>query len=219
MACKRDERDDVREKIRLEEELRNEQNRIQQEKLFAQAQEFMEKEKANNTNWRNPNNSYTSYTDHPSYTRPHDDFNKSSTDKSYLRAQEKERCINSKSSELARTYLTTHQCNEAKLTFEKVFLVYKYNATNQQTLVSGMENMHSLESASQYFKKAALLIHPDKNSHPLAETVFKKLRNSYETAKATLKMRQQQQYYPQSCYSRTSNTFTQQNYYYSTAAN
>ena len=100
LACKRDEKDELKEKQRAEEEERNEQNRIQQEKLFAQAQEYMEREKATNNNWWSNNNSNTSYTNaNPSYSWPQ------SNDKKYLRAQEQERCINSKSSELARSYL------------------------------------------------------------------------------------------------------------------
>ena len=144
----------------------------------------MEKENATN-NWWNNNNSYTSYSNSQSYSWTHDNI-----DKKYLRAQEQERNNNSKFTELARSYLAKHQSYDAKLTFDKVFLVYKFNATSQENLINGMENMESLDQANQYFKKAALLIHPDKNSHPLAETVFKKLRQSYETAKSTLKQRQ-----------------------------
>jgi len=37
------------------------------------------------------------------------------------------------------------------------------------------------------------MIHPDKNNHPLAESVFKKLKQSYDAAKNSLKHKQRLQ--------------------------
>lgn len=44
--------------------------------------------------------------------------------------------------------------------------------------------MHAIKSSEntndvrKYFKKIALLVHPDKNSHPLANDVFKKFSDA-----------------------------------------
>merc|ERR1712110_218976 len=122
-----------------------EQNRIHQEKLFAQAQEDMAREQANNSN-PNWNNSYysNSNSNNSSYAScPQDD-------QSFLHQQEN--CINLKSAEKAKAFLSNHhQDDSSKLTFDKVFLVYKFNATQLKTLTSGMEAMNSLEQAKSYF--------------------------------------------------------------------
>lgn len=213
-GCNLDEKNELKEKLRQEEEKRNEQNRIQQEKLFAQAQEFMAHEQTNNPNWNNnwQNDSYAS--------SPQFGWQQQQKQQTYLHQQEQ--YINRKSAEQARAYLAKHQSLDgAKLTFDKVFLVYKFDATLQKTLVSGMEAMNSLEQAKQYFNKTVLMVHPDKNSHPLAETVFKKLREAFDTAKSTLKQRQQHfEQQQQNCSQSSHQTFnTQPTFHYSTATN
>lgn len=57
-GCSHEEKEQLKERLRKEDELKNEQNRINQERLFAQAQEHMAEETSNNPNWNsNPNNS------------------------------------------------------------------------------------------------------------------------------------------------------------------
>ena len=169
----------------------------------------MATEQTTNPNWNsNTNNSYASSAGYGWQEQNQQTF-----------LQNQEQRINLKSAEQARTYLATHQADESKMTFDKIFLVYKFNATFQRTLTTGMESMDSLEQARQYFNKAALMIHPDKNSHPLAEPVFKKLRESFDTAKATLKQRSQLFQHSQPC-STSSQAFNcHQDFYHSTATN
>lgn len=134
----------------------------------------MAKEQSSNPNW-NSNSNNSSYA--------------SSCPNDQSRLQEMENRINQRSAQKTREYLSTHQSDDGKLTEDKVFLVYKFNSTSQRTLVSGMIAQDSLEQAKSYFNKIALQVHPDKNSHPLAESVFKKLRESFDEAKLTLKQR------------------------------
>ena len=50
-----------------------------------------------------------------------------------------------KSAEKAKAFLASNQSDESKLTFDKVFLVYKLKATLQKTLTNAMVSMNSLE--------------------------------------------------------------------------
>lgn len=43
--------------------------------------------------------------------------------------------------------------------------------------------MGDSENTRGYFKKIALLLHPDKNAHPLANAIFQKLSNATQLAK------------------------------------
>ena len=98
-----------------------------------------------------------------------------------------EKAINIRSADKAKTFLASLPSDEQqKLNFDKVFLIYKLTSTKQLTLTNAMVSMQSLEQAKSYFNKLALQVHPDKNSHPLANTVFKKLRESFDEAKSTL---------------------------------
>lgn len=97
-----------------------------------------------------------------------------------------EKAINVRSADKAKSFLANNSSDEHKLTFDKVFLIYKLKSTQQLTLTNAMVSMNSLEQAKSYFNKLALQVHPDKNNHPLADTVFKKLRESFNEAKSTL---------------------------------
>ena len=70
-------------------------------------------------------------------------------------------------------------------------MVYKMKSTKQDSIRKYMEALDSFENVNSYFKKLALHLHPDKNCHPLAEQVFKKVKEIYDTVKASYKMRSQ----------------------------
>ena len=67
---------------------------------------------------------------------------------------------------------------DPKMTHEKMFLVSKFEATPESMLVQGMLSMGDFQECSRFFKKVALAVHPDKNSHPFAAKAFLKIRNA-----------------------------------------
>ena len=90
-----------------------------------------------------------------------------------------------------RGYLSSNHIQKSFIAFENVFLVYKMKMTKFDTIKRHMQAMDSFEAANSYFKKLALLLHPDKNCHPLAEQVFKKVKEAFDDAKASLKKQSQ----------------------------
>lgn len=71
---------------------------------------------------------------------------------------------------------------DAKMSHEKLFLVFKFVATPEAMLVQGMVSMSDSQECSRYFKKVALAVHPDKNSHPFAAKAFLKIRDAQQEA-------------------------------------
>ena len=181
------EKNELKEKIRAEEQERTEHNRIQQEKLFAKAKMEMRTDLNSNpnNNWNNNNSSYGS---RPSYYTNAAFPSNGTNYLSLKQLQEQEQMINAKATKQATNYLSKMTENNS-LNFEKVFGVYKLYQTNQETITMYIESMDSLDNANSYFKKIALLLHPDKNCHPLAEQAFKKVKEAYDTAKTNMKRR------------------------------
>lgn len=96
-----------------------------------------------------------------------------------------ERQINLRAAALAKSYLASLDSakkQDEKLSYQKVFLAYKFNETPSHVIVKGMLMMGDLEQSRGYFKKLAKLVHPDKNSHPLSNEVFQKLSNATQLA-------------------------------------
>lgn len=58
------------------------------------------------------------------------------------------------------------------LTEKKVFLIYKFDQTPEAMIRLAIETMGDRDQARAYFKGVAKMIHPDKNSHPLANQTF-----------------------------------------------
>lgn len=54
---------------------------------------------------------------------------------------------------------------------EQVFLVYKFIGTPVELIIAGMKQMMR-DQATQYFRRLAKQLHPDKNQHPLAKEAF-----------------------------------------------
>ena len=97
-----------------------------------------------------------------------------------------EQMINMRASILAKEYLAslgeTQILSEEKLSFQKVFLVLKFSETPENVLLEGMKLIGNSDQTRSYFKSLAKMVHPDKNGHPLAKTVFQKLSNATELA-------------------------------------
>ena len=61
------------------------------------------------------------------------------------------------------------------LTFEQCFLVYKFTQTQFEVVVSGLVSMAQTQTfvaVTAFYRKLIKLLHPDKNSHPLAKEAF-----------------------------------------------
>ena len=180
-----DQRNELKQKLRLEEERREELNRIQQEKLFAEARLEAERDQILDTD--NSSSNYSSRTRQP---EPPVKTSSSSfgIDFESLRLEQLAETYPVLQS---RGYFSSNDAKQPCVAFENVFLVYKMKTTKFDTIKRHMQAMGSFEAANSYFKRLALLLHPDKNSHPLAEQVFKKVKEAFDEAKASLKKQPQ----------------------------
>ena len=82
------------------------------------------------------------------------------------------------------------------LSKEKVFLIYKFAETSEAMIDSAIREMGDSTQARAYFRKIALLVHPDKNEHPLANTVFQKISNALQM---TASVKSENLSYPSRC--------------------
>lgn len=200
LRCRSEDKEQVRENLRLEEELRNEKLRLEQEKVYAEAKLLMDKELLlrNRANAANnlrsncapgpsgaPSCTYSPCCQCLSCNR----LRANTTDASRLDSSEYlrslEQSINAKATSLAKAFLASLSESERadeKLSYQKVFLVLKFNETPEDVLLAGMKLMGDSEQTRSYFKTCARLVHPDKNGHPLANTVFQKLHTVTQLA-------------------------------------
>lgn len=65
---------------------------------------------------------------------------------------------------------------------ESAFLVYKFLNTPQEMLVAGMARMQPTE-LTQFYRKLAIQLHPDKNRHPQATDAFQVVQAAMAAAK------------------------------------
>jgi len=73
---------------------------------------------------------------------------------------------------------------DLKLTEDKVFLIYKFDETPESMILQAIETMGDKDQARAYFKGIARFVHPDKNGHPLANSVFQKISNALALSSA-----------------------------------
>ena len=65
---------------------------------------------------------------------------------------------------------------------EQTYLVYKFVNSPVEMLQSGMKKMDQ-NSLSQFYRKLAKQLHPDKNDHPQAKEAFQRVQQAMELAK------------------------------------
>ena len=87
----------------------------------------------------------------------------------------------------AHTKTVMYMASNPDAVFDKVFLVYKFDATPEDIIVEGMRGLGSFENLHAYFKRLAKMTHPDKNSHAMANSVFQKVAQAYQAVEPTLK--------------------------------
>ena len=66
-------------------------------------------------------------------------------------------------------------------------MVYKILGTPQDMLVASMSRMQQT-FLTQFYRKLAIQLHPDKNAHPQATDAFQALQGAMEVVKANLAM-------------------------------
>lgn len=72
------------------------------------------------------------------------------------------------------------------VSLEQAFLVYKFLHTPADMLVRGMTQMQP-QQLSQFYRKLAIQLHPDKNRHPQATDAFQVVQNAMESAKTSMR--------------------------------
>ena len=180
----------MREQLRQEEEAYNEHVRIEQEKMYAEAahlmQQHLRNEAQNNLNQSNLSQACTKTSSCCCLSccslRQKTTQNENLSE--YLSSLEKS--INQRALNLSKEYLASLSKtarNDEKLSSQKIFLIFKFNETSEEVLLESLKLMGDSENTRSYFKKIALLVHPDKNGHPLANAVFQKLSNATQLAK------------------------------------
>ena len=227
MKCRMEEKEQLKEKLKQEEELHRETLRNEQEQLYAQAKQQMDRELLLNqlyllrsssllctpgcicwsccrlrdlmTNlnsstqtqqdWTNPKNFEKSTNETPlntSSTFSQQHMRNGMGNDGEIALQRMEQEINSRATEMAKNYLaqlSESERNDEKLSFQKIFLVFKFSETPETVVLQGMRLMGASDSEQtrSYYKKLALMLHPDKNGHPLASEVFKKISNAWHS--------------------------------------
>ena len=175
LQCRLAERDLLRERLKREEDARNAQLRLEEEKMYTEAKLLMQKELLSNA---------SAATSASSLGGLNGTYNLSSTSSNdFLRSLEQ--TIKLRAATLAKEFLgglsQTERADD-KLSFKKVFLTMKFNETPDNVLVEGMKLQGNCDEIRKYFRNLAKLLHPDKNGHPLAKTVFQKLANATDLA-------------------------------------
>ena len=95
--------------------------------------------------------------------------------------------VNQKAQVEANSYLSKN--NQSCQNYQKVFLIYKFDATPAEVIQQGLLKLKSQEELSKFYKDLAKLTHPDKNDHPLANQVFQKISHAYQTVMPKTKER------------------------------
>ena len=90
--------------------------------------------------------------------------------------------------ELTRVYMQSlpHLSDsEHNRTQEKSYLVFKFCNTPKEVLESGMMKMQP-NQLTQFYRKLAKQLHPDKNDHPQAKEAFQRVQSAMESAKKSV---------------------------------
>ena len=70
--------------------------------------------------------------------------------------------------------------SSGELDGERVFLIYKLLAYPSNLLVQKLQAMNLSNTLHHYYRKVAVMVHPDKNRHELAVKAFLKFKGIYE---------------------------------------
>jgi hypothetical protein len=71
---------------------------------------------------------------------------------------------------MMKAFIRDH-AQSSSLQRDQIYVVYKFLNTPPEVLVSGMKQMQPTQ-LTQFYRKLAKQLHPDKNSHPQAKEAF-----------------------------------------------
>lgn len=125
-----------------------------QEELFRQAKEEMQQQSANDQSSWHSNSSYSP----------------SSQSRAAADHQAVEQQVNALATKLTQEYLLQKEASST-MNEQQVFLVFKFLHTPEDVLVDGMCSLQP-PLLTQFYRKLAKQLHPDKNSHPQAKEAF-----------------------------------------------
>lgn len=173
--CKREQKEAIKEKLRQEEEQQSKYISQMQEEMFRKAREEMERElKSNSFDSRqagfNAHPRFNSYAQQTQY------------DSNRLASIEQE--INKTAMDQMKAYLRTFPA-DSPMQREQVYIVYKFLNTPTDVLVAGMHQMQP-QQLTQFYRKLAKQLHPDKNCHPQAKDAFQRVQSAMDLAKAAM---------------------------------
>lgn len=72
--------------------------------------------------------------------------------------------------------------SDSSIQRDQVYIVYKFLNTPVDILVSGMQQMDP-NNLTQFYRKLAKQLHPDKNCHPQAKDAFQRVQSAIEQAR------------------------------------
>ena len=100
---------------------------------------------------------------------------------------------------LAQQFLRENASTDLPVTQEQAYMVYKILGTPQDMLVASMNRMQQT-FLTQFYRKLAIQLHPDKNAHPQATDAFQALQGAMEVVKANMTKNDTQFASPNSTY-------------------
>jgi len=163
-ACRKEERESVKQRLREEERLQDAYYTEMQEQMFAEARREMEKELASS--------GFKVYAESTIYINE-------AQRQSLIEQQ-----INQTASQLASRFMASEA--SAGVSKDQAYVVYKFLNTPHEMLVAGMTSMQP-QQLVQFFRKLAIQLHPDKNNHPQATDAFQAVQTAMEKAKEALR--------------------------------
>lgn len=159
--CRRESKEAIKEQLRREEEQQNNHISQMQEEMFRRAREEMEKELFNHQQQKT--GAYTSYQQFTAYSQKQAEVNETER----LAAIEKE--VNKTAMQMMKAFIRDNI--NSSLQRDQIYIVYKFLNTPPDVLVSGMKQMQPTQ-LTQFYRKLAKQLHPDKNCHPQAKEAF-----------------------------------------------
>lgn len=172
--CKREQKEALKEKIRQEEEQQSKHISQMQEEMFRKAREEMERELKHGS-YQQKSGAYTSYHHQSAFSQ-----NQSQAyEAERLAAIEQE--VNKTAVEQMKAYMRTCPM-DSSMQRDQIYIVYKFLNTPIDVLMSGMQQMEP-NNLTQFYRKLAKQLHPDKNCHPQAKEAFQRVQSAMEQAR------------------------------------
>lgn len=146
-----------------------------QEQMFRKAREEMERELQSNARDQ-PHGAYTNYQQFSTFAQRQAQVSETE------RLAAIEQSVNKAAMEQMKAYLRSGSADPT-LQQDQIYIVYKFLNSPIEVLVSGMQQMQP-NQLTQFYRKLAKQLHPDKNAHPQAKEAFQRVQSAMDQAKA-----------------------------------